>query len=91
MPAREQAVVEMRGSQHNSTADRKDAVSHNAERVMRDGRSDAEQDETCNRAEHNARIAVPRESGTDGHYTQGYHDDQHLHVQVPGRKWQQDR
>ena len=91
MLAREQAVVEMGGSQHHSAADRKYAVSHYAERVVCDGRPDAEQDEPRNCAKHNAHIAVPGETGTDGHYTQGYHDDQHLHVQVSCSKWQQDR
>jgi len=49
---------------------------------MRDSCSNAEQNETRYRAQNDAQVAVPGESGAYSHDTQGYHDEQHLHVQV---------
>ena len=79
----------MRNRQHDSAAERKYAICHDAERVVRNGCTNAEQDETCDRAKNDAHIAVPGEPGADRYDAQRYYDDQHLHVQVASGQRQQ--
>jgi len=81
----------MRDGQHDRTTDRKYAVRNDAERIVRDGRSNAQQNQARHCTQDDTQVAVPGETGADGHDAQGYNDEQHLHVQVASGQWQQGR
>ena len=82
MPARQQAVPEVRGGEDDGAAHREQAIDDHAKAAMRDGGANDEQGETRECREYDAGIAVPGVADADCHRTQWYGEKQHLRMQV---------
>jgi len=81
----------MCGGQHQRTHNGKKSIGCEAKVVVRHGRPNGQNQHANGACSHNFRIAVVPVTEPERNETKGYHDDQHLRMQMPFRKLRKKR